>query len=1534
MKIPPFFQKKPAAFFAALTVFLVITGMVVPPRIFDYGLDTPQAVGTYLNNLFPSQTPSSSSSWTAVEAYPNLTFMDPVQLLEMPFSTKFMMVGKKGRLWTFEKNDTTTSSKTSILNIESKVITSGDAGFLGAAFHPEFGLPGSPNREYIYTYYRAYGPTVQGQLAYLILSRWNYNFATQVIDPLSEYILIRQYDRHEWHNGGGMFFGPDGFLYLSIGDEGGSYDQYNNGQKINEGLLAGALRIDVDMDPTRSHPIRRQPLNPATPPTGWPNSFSQGYFIPNDNPWQAPADSSVLEEFYAIGLRSPHRMTMDTVTGDIWVGDIGQGTREEVSLVPKGGNLQWPYREGNLDQSSVGSLKAKPNPLIGTEKFPVYDYPRSEGNCVIGGFVYRGSKWASVLGGKYIFGDHGQRKVWTLDYDPFTGTSQVNYLTTLPAFGTGDKNGISAFATDSTGEVYVLKLYGTNLDGGKIYKLVPQAVSPEPPALLSATGAFTDLINLTPSGGLLPYNVNSPLWSDAAHKQRWVAIPNDGTHNTAGEQVTFSENGNWRFPEGTVFVKHFEIPLDENNPSLVRRLETRFLIRQQGGGVYGVTYKWNKAGTEATLLTGADTIQYAITHSNGSVSNRVWSIPSRANCLSCHNDNAENVLGLRTHQLNGDLTYGSGVTDNQLRTWNHLGIFSNPVSEPNIPTYPKSVPISDNTATPEYRVRSYLDANCAHCHQPNGVGANFDARFSTPLNQQNLVNGSLQGSYGFTDDAVIKPKDLARSIMYIRDNSVDADAMPPLAKSVVDTAYISVLKDWILSLDPGCESAPVPDDQISLHFVSSEEPGAANAAQNAFDGNFSTFWHTQYTGGSPAHPHELQLDLGETLEITGFRYYPRQDGSQNGNIEDYEFFLSNDGTNWGSAVATGTFPSTSDEHAVDFSPQYARYVRLVALSEVNSNPWTSVAELDIMARMGDCSSPGGISSDLQLWLKGSTGISGTNTWEDQSGKGFDFSLGGGAPQHSPAALNYNDVLSFDKSGGDDYFTLTGNPDIRSFFIVYNHTSTAAWETPFTNNNGNGLFHGDDTGTPDVFNNTYTPTKSKNGENYVNGTLTNLLTHPRPASVQIHSRILQSNETGNYTWYLGRDRAFNGRGITGSIAEIVAFSSALTTPERQRVETYLAIQYGIPLSHDYYASDWDGSTGTIAWNTGSGYDNRITGIGRDTRSAIDQRQAKGTSSVEIFHGSNGGVFPASNAANTATFPDDRSFLIWGDDNGSVAALGKTLYSGADNGVNRIWKVQNTGNVGVVTLRIAKASLPANVTAIYRNSSGETNFPANPNTNVYSLIDGGTYLYTPIIFHDGDIFTFGDGTGVSFPVEWLDFTVTQDGENALLEWATARELNNDYFSVERTTDGMSFTEIGTIKGAGTTDLIQTYWHLDTDIYSHQSEKIYYRIRQVDYDGKYAYSNTVELNLSAPVKPLAINVFPNPATTEANLEIHTIRTRQLQVHVYNQSGQLLYHLRKPEPSTFEKANLPIHRWTSGIYYVTVNNGSETITEKLILR
>ncbi len=326
----------------------------------------------------------------------------------------------------------------------------------------------------------------------------------------------------------------------------------------------------------------------------------------------------------------------------------------------------------------------------------------------------------------------------------------------------------------------------------------------DPPPLLSQTGAFSNLATLAPSAGVVPYGVNAPLWSDAAAKARWIALPNDGTHDTPAEKIGFSPESNWVFPNGTVFIKHFELATDENNPSVHHRLETRFVVIPNIGEPYGVTYKWRSDGSDADLMaTGLDEV-IDISTVGGGTRQQTWTYPSRGECKICHNGNADYILGVKTQQLNGSYTYPlTGRTANQLETWGALGWFDAGYRADLVPWMLKGHNVAETTASLTDRVRSYLDSNCSQCHQPNGVRAYFDARYTIPIDEQGIINGELETSYGHPDNRVIVPGQPERSIMLTRLSSVAELRMPPIAKHLVDPSAVQLMTDWINSLATG-----------------------------------------------------------------------------------------------------------------------------------------------------------------------------------------------------------------------------------------------------------------------------------------------------------------------------------------------------------------------------------------------------------------------------------------------------------------------------------------------------------------------------------------------------------------------------------------------------------------------------------------------------------------------------------------------------------------------------------------------------------
>jgi uncharacterized repeat protein (TIGR03806 family) len=779
---------KSRALCKSLLIFALLGSLISCAVAKPYGLDSRPKVAPFLNGAMPETAPGISGNWSAVVAFTNLVFTNSVGLTFVPDSNQLCVWEREGRIWTFENSPGATQKKL-VLDIHSQCQGWDDSGLLGVAFHPGFAT-----NHFVFVFYTWVKPgTVVGDpntrpnpilpnTYHDRLSRFTLD-ENGVAIPNSEVVFIDQTDQTVWHHGGGLFFHPqNGFLYLTIGDN----SVGDNDQIINKSLFSGVFRIDVDCRGGNiSHPIPRQPLNGVT----------ANYFIPNDNPFVG--QSNVLEEFFCLGLRSPHRMTIDPPTGRIFIGDVGESSRESVKVIEpneSGLNFQWNRIEGKQ-----GDLTP---PYIGINKQPILDYPHSDGRAIIGGYVYRGKKFARDLGGKYIFGDNVYRTIWAMDET--TTPIQKNVLCVMPK-GDGpnsgsDYTGLSSFGLDADGEIYFCQMSSI---GGKIFTLARGG--PPPPAhplpkLLSQTGAFADASKLRPANFLIPYSVNSPLWSDGAVKSRWMALPQNS-------KISFAATGEWKFPAGTVFVKNFSLPVDDTNPKILRRLETRLLVCDTNGTVYGASYKWRTDNSDADLVNAGITEDISIKTVDGTRIQK-WFFPGRQDCLTCHTPVSGGVLGIKTRQLNGDFKYPNGVTDNQIRAWNHAGFFDTTLDEKQIPQFEKLVSITNSAAPLELRVRSYLDANCAQCHRPGGVEAFFDARFDTPLDKQGFLNGPVENPLGISGAKIVVPGDISKSVLFHRISITGNLQMPPLARNLNDRAAITEIAAWINSLPHSESSLP------------------------------------------------------------------------------------------------------------------------------------------------------------------------------------------------------------------------------------------------------------------------------------------------------------------------------------------------------------------------------------------------------------------------------------------------------------------------------------------------------------------------------------------------------------------------------------------------------------------------------------------------------------------------------------------------------------------------------------------------------
>jgi mono/diheme cytochrome c family protein len=232
------------------------------------------------------------------------------------------------------------------------------------------------------------------------------------------------------------------------------------------------------------------------------------------------------------------------------------------------------------------------------------------------------------------------------------------------------------------------------------------------------------------------------------------------------------------------------------------------LVRDAAGGVYGVVYKWRADGSDADLLDAARTEAIPVKSASGEMHDQEWYYPSRKDCLECHTAKAGGALGVKTRQLNRVFTYPSGVADNELRAWNHIGMFKPQVKDEELRNFPALAASDDESRTLQDRARSYLDANCSQCHRPGGTVANFDARYDTPLADQALIDGPVLIDQGIDRPRVISPHDIWRSIAYMRINTLSAIKMPPLARETIDQRGVHLLQEWIDSMPGRAVLAP------------------------------------------------------------------------------------------------------------------------------------------------------------------------------------------------------------------------------------------------------------------------------------------------------------------------------------------------------------------------------------------------------------------------------------------------------------------------------------------------------------------------------------------------------------------------------------------------------------------------------------------------------------------------------------------------------------------------------------------------------
>lgn len=663
--------------------------------------------------------------------YPRLSFSRPLWFGYAPDgSDRRFVLEQDGRIRVFDDDDNVGSSE---VFLDLSVNRSGnEEGLLGLAFHPGY----AENRRF-FVYYSSDNPR-RSVVSEFRRSADNPRRA----DPGSQRVVLEVAQPASNHNGGDIHFGPDGYLYITLGDGGRGGDPWNNANRPSR-LLGSMLRIDVDVNPDDLQ-----------------------YGVPADNPFVdgrtvvAGDDQPARPEVWAYGLRNAWRFSFDRDTGDLWAGDVGQGIWEEVTIVRRGEHHGWNTREGF---ECYAAQNCRSDGLVE----PVLAYGHGLGKSITGGWVWRAPRLPE-LRGAYLFADYDSGRIWALRAQDRVATAVVELADTNLR--------ITSFGQQPDGEVVVVAF-----NGDQLYRFVRRQgqAAPSPfPERLSDTGCFDDLRTLRPAAGVIPYSLNAPFWSDGADKRRWFALP-DGTTMRAGESPAAA----WQFPEGSVLIKHFDYRVGDAS----RRLETRLLVRREERW-QGYLYKWNDEQTDAVLQEGREVADVAVGGRR-----RTWEYPSKSDCDSCHVADAGGSLGFRTAQLNRWRRYGE-VEFPQIEALVRAGYVDLAAPSDELPAWVPDDP------------RVALDVNCAMCHFPDGPGnARIDLRAGVSLADSGTCDVQpAQGHLGLGDAArIIAPGDPDRSILLERMKRRGEGQMPPLATHVVDAESVALIERWITGLQ-GC----------------------------------------------------------------------------------------------------------------------------------------------------------------------------------------------------------------------------------------------------------------------------------------------------------------------------------------------------------------------------------------------------------------------------------------------------------------------------------------------------------------------------------------------------------------------------------------------------------------------------------------------------------------------------------------------------------------------------------------------------------
>ncbi|MEM8485676.1 MAG: T9SS type A sorting domain-containing protein [Bacteroidota bacterium] len=604
--------------------------------------------------------------------------------------------------------------------------------------------------------------------------------------------------------------------------------------------------------------------------------------------------------------------------------------------------------------------------------------------------------------------------------------------------------------------------------------------------------------------------------------------------------------------------------------------------------------------------------------------------------------------------------------------------------------------------------------------------------------------------------------------------------------------------------------------------------------------------------------------------------------------------------------------------------------------------------------------PGGVASNLALWLKSDAGVTESagdiSVWADQSGNARDAAANGvsNLPAFAASDLNYNPIVAFDASNSEglntpSVFENTAHSNVNIFVVAQHNTLSDSWlfieqevgqsdrvsaHVPFNTLStiywDAGTTSGDfrlsaawseSVGTPYLWGFEYESATPKQAI-YRDGNLVSTdasvssFTFPSINDFQLANNVPSSDYNDS------------------DIAELIVFTGAVSDAEQLQIDTYLALKYGLQLDNNYVASDatllWDPTANAI-------YHNDVAGIGRDDASGLNQKQSVGG----IMAASRGSL-AADNPSNGNSFASDKSFLFWGHDTGALTESTVMFGSSPAQLLGRKWLVKETGNSGSLELQfdLNGATVSGSAATDFWLVVDTDTDPTNGSRILQQAnsFTAGVASFTGVVLEDDDILMLitDNPDDVTLPVEMTQFDAVFDNGSVQLVWTTASEVNNAGFEVQRRVtdrDGATgWLNIGFVKGQGTSDTAHTYTFKDA-ARGLRASRAAYRIKQVDFNGDFRHSEVAEVYLPAP-EAYDMSSYPNPFNPVATISYDVPVDGHIKLAVYDAQGRMVKVLVDGQQAAGRySASFDGSGLASGVYVYRLEAAGKSFSKTMML-